>query len=282
MATSMNGALDDAHSSHDAHDAHGSDGSFGRPSLAAFALDPFVGAVELAAFTGLVPLLTRLTPGDGRPVLVLPGFTATDRSTASLRYVLARLDYSVHGWHLGQNLGPSERIVQGMLSRFDEIHRRYDQPVTLIGWSLGGLYARAIAMRAPDAVRHVITLGSPFRLDRAEETNAGRIFDALAPIHGLHREHSQAFRREPYQGPPPVPSTAIFTRTDGVVPWRSCIDEPGPRSENIEVYGSHCGLGHNPAVVGIIADRLRLGRDDWRPFAPGRLNVGLYGARVHR
>jgi hypothetical protein len=78
-----------------------------------------------------------------------------------------------------------------------------------------------------------------------------------------------------------VPSTAIFTRSDGVVPWRSCVDLPGPRSENIEVIGSHCGLGHNPAVVRVIADRLRLEHGEWRPFEPGRLNVGLYRTKVH-
>ena len=105
-------------------------------------------AAQFAGFTLLTPLLTRLPVGDGRPVLVLPGFTASDQSTAALRYVLARLDYSVHGWHLGQNLGPTQRIVEGLFARFDDLHLRHgNQPITLVGWSLGGLYARALAVR---------------------------------------------------------------------------------------------------------------------------------------
>jgi pimeloyl-ACP methyl ester carboxylesterase len=255
---------------------------FRNPSVLTFATEPARATGELMAFAALTPLLTRLPTGDGRPVLVLPGFTASDQSTTALRYVLARLDYSVHGWHLGQNLGPSQRIVDGMIARFEEIHHRYHgQPVTLLGWSLGGLYSRALAARFPDKVRHVITLGSPFRLTRAEETNVGKWFDRTAPLHGLRRPHSADFRREPYTGVPDVPSTAVFTKADGVVPWKSCVDVRGPRSENIEVFGSHCGLGYNPAVVGIIADRLQLGPDEWRPFQPSRWQVGPYRARVY-
>jgi pimeloyl-ACP methyl ester carboxylesterase len=255
---------------------------FRNPSALTFATEPARATGEMLAFTALTPLLTRLPTGDGRPVLVLPGFTASDQSTASLRYVLARLDYSVHGWHLGQNLGPSQRIVDGMINRFEEIHQRYGgQPVTLVGWSLGGLYSRALAARFPDKVRHVITLGSPFRLTRAEETNVGRWFDRTAPVHGLRRPHSADFRREPYSGPPSVPSTAVFTKADGVVPWRSCVDVAGDRSENLEVFGSHCGLGYNPAVLGIVADRLRLADGEWRPFAPAPWHVGPYRTRPH-
>ena len=128
------------------------------PSPLAFAMEPAMAAAQFAEFA----LLTRLPVGDGRPVLVLPGFTASDQSTAALRYVLARLDYSVHGWHLGQNLGPTQRIVDGLFARFDDLYQRHgNQPITLVGWSLGGLYARALATRKPDAVRHVISLGSP-------------------------------------------------------------------------------------------------------------------------
>ena len=255
---------------------------FRNPPVLTFATEPARATGELMAFTALTPLLTRLPTGDCRPVMVLPGFTATDQSTSSLRYVLARLDYSVHGWHLGQNLGPSQRIVDGMINRFEDIyHRHGEQPVTLIGWSLGGLYSRALVARFPEKVRHVITLGSPFRLTRAEETNVGRWFDRTAPLHGLRRPHSADFRREPCTGVPAVPSTAVFTKADGVVPWRSCVDVPGPRSENIEVYGSHCGLGYNPAVLGIVADRLRLPPGEWQSFRRAAWQVGPYRTRVH-
>jgi pimeloyl-ACP methyl ester carboxylesterase len=227
---------------------------FRNPSLLTFASEAPRAVTEMVAFSALTPLMTRLPAGDGRPVMVLPGFTASDQSTAALRYVLARLDYSVHGWHLGQNLGPSQRIVDGMINRFDEIHHRHgDQPVTLIGWSLGGLYSRALAARFPDKVRHVITLGSPFRLTRAEETNVGRWFDITAPVHGLRRQHSADFRREPYTGVPAVPSTAVFTKADGVVPWKSCVDVPGT------ALGERRGV-RQPLRVGLQPGRARRDR----------------------
>jgi pimeloyl-ACP methyl ester carboxylesterase len=241
---------------------------FRRPHPAAFAVDPLVGVAELAGFAALLPLLLRLPKGDGRPVLVLPGFVATDSSTHAIRFVLSRLGYATYGWDQGRNLGPTPEAIDGMLDRFDRIHREHDQSVTLVGWSLGGLYARAIADRSPAAVRHVITLGSPFRLARTDETNLGALWDLLAPLHGRQRPHSTAFRREAYQGPPPTLSTAIFSRGDGVVPWSACVDEPGRQSENIEVFGSHTGLGHNAAALTVIADRLRLQEATWRPYVP--------------
>ena len=252
--------------------------SFRRPNPAVFALEGVRVSSELACFTALWPFLRRLPRGDGRPVLVLPGFTASDTSTEPLRCLLGHLGYDAYDWLLGQNLGPTPRIVKGLLQRFDTIRATTAQPVTIIGWSLGGLYARALADRCAADVRHVVTLGSPFRLARSEETNAGRLFDALSPLHRQERAHTTTFRREPYHGAPPVPSTAIFSRTDGVVPWRSCVDEPGRQSENVEVRGSHCGLGMNPAVMVVLADRLQLGVGEWRPFEPGLISRRLHPA----
>ena len=252
--------------------------SFRRPSPAVFALEGVRFSSELAGFAATLPMLRRLPRGDGRPVLVLPGFTASDTSTEPMRRLLRHLGYDTYDWTLGQNFGPTPHIVRGLLQRFDSIRVITGQPVTVIGWSLGGLYARALAERAPDDVRHVVTLGSPFRLTKNDETNAGRLFDALSPLHRQERAHTTTFRREPYHGAPRVASTAVFTRTDGVVPWRSCVDEPGRRSENIEVRGSHCGLGMNPAVMVVLADRLQLGVGEWRPFEPGLVSCTLHPA----
>ena len=227
-----------------------------------------VGIAEFAGFAALLPLLLRLPKGDGRPVLVLPGFVATDTSTQAIRFVLARLGYATYGWEQGRNLGPTPSTIDGMLERFDAIHAQHAEPITLIGWSLGGLYARALADRSSHAVRHVITLGSPFRLARTDETNLGALWDMLSPLHGQQRPHSTAFRREAYQGPPPVPSTAIFSRNDGVVPWLACVDESGRRAENVEVFGAHTGLGHNGSALAVIADRLMLKPGEWRAFVP--------------
>ena len=130
--------------------------SFRRPSPAVFALEGVRGSAELACFAALWPFLRRLPLGDRRPVLVLPGFTASDTSTEPLRRLLEHLGYDTYGWTLGQNLGPTPRIVKGLLHRFDAIRASTAQPVTIIGWSLGGLYARALADRCAGCGSHTV------------------------------------------------------------------------------------------------------------------------------
>jgi pimeloyl-ACP methyl ester carboxylesterase len=165
----------------------------------------------------------------------------------------------VHGWRLGRNLGATATLVEGLGARFRALCDRHERRISLVGWSLGGLYARALARRFPDDVRQVITLGSPFADPSA--TTVARVYRAL-----LGR---------PPAGPPPfaeplaVPATSIYSRSDGVVAWRSCLEEPGPLRENIEVWSSHCGLGHHPAALLVIADRLAQAEGAWRPFVPG-------------
>ena len=119
---------------------------------------------EMGAFLAASPLLRIIGRGDRHPVLVLPGFTADDRSTVPLRWFLRSQGYWTHGWHLGSNYGPTRRIIQGLDERILEIYERHERKVTVIGWSLGGIYARMLARRQPDSVRQVITLGSPFRM----------------------------------------------------------------------------------------------------------------------
>jgi pimeloyl-ACP methyl ester carboxylesterase len=192
---------------------------------------------ELGAYFVAEPLLRQLKAGDGHPVLVLPGFTASDRSTEPLRRTIRSLGYWTYGWQLGANLGPSEYVVSGLKARLEHIWTIHRRPISLVGWSLGGIYARQLARLRPVVVRQVITLGSPFRVDG----------DALA--NAL-----------------PVPSTAIYSRTDGIVRWQTCIDRVSERHENIEVHGSHTGLGFNPAVIYAVADRLALPIGQWNPF----------------
>jgi hypothetical protein len=199
--------------------------------------------------------------GDGRPVLVLPGFTGADGSTRALRRLLRELGYHVHSWGLGRNWGPTDRILSGMADRVRTLLDKHGRPLTLIGHSLGGVYAREIARSAPNAVRHVITLGTPLRRP-AGMTVVDPLFRVLSP---LHSDVTKGVDPNVLLGPLPVPVTAIFTRTDGVVPWRVCLVDAGERCECIEVRGSHTGLIHNPAAVAVIVDRLRL--DGWEPFA---------------
>ena len=116
--------------------------------------------------------MPRLPRGDGHPVLVLPGLLADDVSTRTLRAVLRRLGYDVHGWGLGRNIGPTAACVTGMRDLLDHLADKHGKPVTLIGWSLGGIFARDLARRTPDSVRQVVTLGSPFRLARNSQSRA--------------------------------------------------------------------------------------------------------------
>jgi hypothetical protein len=203
---------------------------------------------ELAAFGMALPWFALLPRGDGHPVLVIPGFRGNDSSTVPLRSVLTWLGYDVAGWGQGVNRGPDEETLRTLNARFEDVYGRRGQPVSLIGWSLGGVYARGLARRAPDRVRQVITLGSPFRR-----------FESSRRI-----------------GTPQVPVTSIWSRSDPIVDYRNALEEPGPRVENIEVRGTHLGLGHNPAVVLAVADRLAQPAGAWKPFTPSPVARSLY------
>jgi pimeloyl-ACP methyl ester carboxylesterase len=222
--------------------------------------------VELAALLPALPFLRRAPRGDGHPVLVLPGFMASDFSTRAMRAFLRDRGYRAHGWKLGRNLGPSAETVDAMVARLRDLRERYERRVSLVGWSLGGVYARELARNFPADVRQVITLASPFQ--SLEAVNVPRFLRSAG-----HRRSSIAETevRERLKQPLPVPSTALFSRSDGIVAWRSCVQDEGAASENIEVASSHLGIGHNPVALLIIADRLAQPEGEWRPFrAPSR------------
>lgn len=232
------------------------------PSRLLLALEARAG-LEFVALLPALPLLARAPHGDGHPVLVLPGFLASDASTLPLRRFLRGRGYHVHGWKLGRNQGPQPEIVAGIGRRFLELRQRYGRKLSLIGWSLGGIYARELARHFPADVRQVITLASPFRDVAA--SNVPREWRRGA---GQHRFGSRDELRERLGAPLPVPTTSIYSRSDGIVAWRSCLDDVGPLHENIAVRSSHIGMGHHPAVLLVIADRLAQAEDSWRPFAP--------------
>ncbi|MFP5486912.1 MAG: esterase/lipase family protein [Acidimicrobiia bacterium] len=156
-------------------------------------------------------------------------------------------------------------MVEGLVDRLVELHDQHGAPVSLVGWSLGGIYARRLARGFPELVRQVITLGSPFRITPDQRSAVSGIFDRLQ---GRHVASVDEVLRVPDTEPLDVPSTAIYTRTDGVVRWWQCIESTGPMRENIEVRGSHTGLGFNPAVVIAVSDRLAQRAGEWRPFRP--------------
>jgi len=218
-------------------------------------------------------LLRRAPPGDGHPVLVLPGFTAGDDSTRVLRRYLRRLGYGAHPWLLGLNFGIRGSLREQLAERVVDLQRRYGRKLSLIGWSLGGIYARELAKRLPGQVRHVVTLGSPFA-DTGRASNASRLFDWISPPDSAEKRAALAAR---LRIPPPVPCTAIFTRTDGVVHWSSCLEPETDHTENIEVPGSHCGLGFNPLVLYAVADRLSQTEGAWQPFERSGWRRHVYG-----
>jgi pimeloyl-ACP methyl ester carboxylesterase len=217
-------------------------------------------ALELGAFVGAYPLLRMLPPGDGHPVMVLPGFSANDSSTHPLRSFLRNHGYAAHGWELGRNLGLRNGLNEQKLARLHELRRHSGRKVSLVGWSLGGVFARELAKQAPDDVRLVITLGSPFKGD-LRANNVSELYKMLSG-HSVEDASAQYHLSEP----PPVPTTAIYSRTDGIVHWQCCVEEEGPMSESIEVSSSHCGLGHHPAALYAIADRLAQPEGKWTHF----------------
>lgn len=221
---------------------------------------------ETGAFLAALPALSVGPRGDGHRVLVLPGLMADDLTTVGLRHVLRVRGYRPHAWRLGTNIGPTRHIHDGLVRRLAELSADGERPVSIVGWSLGGILARELARRHPESVRSVITLGSPFRLssrDDRDATRAGRVFHAFRPW------HTEFLGQAPGEEDRPalrVPATSIYSRLDGVVPWRACLDLPGPLRENVEVSASHLGLGVHPVVLAIVLDRLRQPVGAWQPL----------------
>ncbi|WFU15123.1 alpha/beta hydrolase [Bradyrhizobium sp. CB3481] len=217
---------------------------------------------ELGAFLGALPLLSLAPRGDGHPVLVLPGLVASDVSTRPLRAFLRGRGYAVSGWRQGRNLGLRHGVQDAMVDLVQELNDTHGRKVSLVGWSLGGLYARQLAKMMPERVRSVITLGSPFAAG-PKATNAWRVYELAS---GRRADEEDTRFGGALSSPPPVPTTAIFSRTDGICAWQGCMEKSSAMSESIEVESSHCGMGHHPAAVYAVADRLAQAEGEWAPF----------------
>ena len=217
---------------------------------------------EFGAFLGALPLLSLAPKGDGHPVLVLPGLVTSDTSTRPLRSFLENRGYAVSGWGQGRNLGLRDGVQAAMVDLVHELADAHGRKISLVGWSLGGLYARQLAKMMPDRVRAVITLGSPFS-GHPKATNAWRVYEMAS---GRSADEQDDRFGGSLADTPPVPTTAIFSRTDGICAWQGCMEKPSAWSENIEVESSHCGMGHHPAVVYAVADRLAQPEAKWSPF----------------
>ena len=220
------------------------------------------GIFEFNASLMLSPLLMRAPRGDGHPVLTLPGFLASDLSMAPMRRYLRELGHDTYAWQMGRNFGGVSKMRTLLRARLGEIYAATGRKVSVVGWSLGGVYARDLALQAPEMVRNVVTLGSPFAND-IRATNATRLYEALS---GEAVEDNSGLRNA-IAGDLPVPATSIYSRSDGVVNWRTCLLRPSATAENIEVHlASHIGLGVNAAALWAVADRLAQDEGEFAQF----------------
>jgi len=212
---------------------------------------------------------TSFPPGDGHPVVIFPGLVSDQNSTAPLKEFCRKLGYTAYDWGKGVNTGPQGDLdawIDELAGTVRELTSAHRQRISLIGWSLGGLYAREVAKRLQGRVRQVITLGTPFGAT-AERND-------LQWIHGPNGAQQPEITRDlraRLSRAPGVPTTSIYSRSDGVVDWRACLhDGTQAQTEDIEVDSSHFGLGWNPEVLAIIADRLGKRRKSPPPAAWSR------------
>lgn len=235
------------------------------PSLLLRLSEPPRAGLDLAALLATWPLLAAAPRGDGHPVLVLPGLLTGDPETLLLRNALRLLGHRTCGWRLGTNRGATGHVVRSLRERVEQLHRDSGRRVSIVGWSLGGLYAQELARASPGQVRQLITLGSPVLSRHAPVQDLSRLLDRadrLLPLTGaLPRPWAE-------RGPLRVPATSVYTRSDGIVDWRTCRLRPAANRENVEVRGSHLGLAHNPAVLWLLADRLAQPEGTWSKFRP--------------
>ncbi len=238
------------------------------------ALLEFRAAFEGMTLLGAYPLLKQAPKGNGQPVLVIPGFATSDNGTYFLRQYLSGLGYQVYGWEQGINRGLSSPQYKKLEQRVKAIAKESGQAVALVGWNVGGLYARAIANDHSAKVSMIITLAAPFAMPSFKGVSAslGRLY-----AHYSELAKDDAFNgfSDVWERTPDVPSTSLYSRTDGIFNWRYCLDKEGVTTENIRVLGSHLGLAINPMAYFIIAERLSQDVNRWRHFADTRRSQAL-------
>ncbi|MEM8984785.1 MAG: alpha/beta hydrolase [Pseudomonadota bacterium] len=214
-------------------------------------------AFETLALVPTSPLWATRQRGDGRQVMVIPGFMTDDGSTWPLRRYLTFLGYEALPWELGRNKGVPDKDAERLAERLDGVRRSGEQ-ITLIGWSLGGVVARETARLRPDAVREVITMGTPVEggpkyTIAAKHYAEERGEDLEAFEQYVHSVNSKGISQ---------PLTVIYSESDGIVGWRAALDRYNPQARHIRVHGSHLGLGTNPQVWLAIEKTLRLSAAD--------------------
>ena len=229
------------------------------------------GLFDLATLLPAAPWLMTAPRGETQAVLVLPGLGADDRSTAPLRTYLSVLGYDVHGWGLDRANRSPDYDLAAIATLIGKLADTSGKPVSLVGWSRGGILAREAARQDRGHVRQVITLGSPFAAPDA--TNVSMLWRLIT---GIPFSQPSRAAMAALAAPIPVPATAIYTKADGVVAWRACLEQEGPQAENIAVRSTHLGLGFHAPALWVIADRLAQPFGTWRPFRPGLLTRAFF------
>jgi pimeloyl-ACP methyl ester carboxylesterase len=256
------------------------EGAIHKPSVIASMLElraPF----EAISLLPVLPFLHHAPRGEGQPVMVFPGFLAGDNSTYLLRRFLSQQGFKAFPWKMGQNPGLQDVLYRRLEKRVRGLYKAYGKPVSLVGWSLGGVYARTLAHRVPECIRQIVTLASPFNLSQNTNTEdvgvSGpiiKIYERLNP----RRAEDELINGHPiWREAPPVPSTSIYSVMDGIASWKYCIDHVGEHTENLRVMGSHSGMTHNPLVLYALADRLAQAEGEWVPFEDKWSHRVFYG-----
>ncbi len=221
--------------------------------------------LEACALPYIYPFLLRAPRGEGRPVLLIPGFTNSDNATFFARDYLRRLGYDVYSWGLGANYGLRAETFEKLQQRLRNIHESTGQKVSLAGWSLGGFYVRALANSQAQMVRSIVTVGTTFCMPTPRAVNRviTRLYSYLNPY-----QQTDAFflSSDLWETTPSVPSTSIYSKGDGINDWQYCLEKPAPRTENIRVFGSHSGLAVNAMVFYLLSNRLAQQPESWQPY----------------
>jgi pimeloyl-ACP methyl ester carboxylesterase len=253
----------------------------GRPSALHSLLEPRA-LLEAALLPASLPLLAQAPRGDGHPVLLLPGFMADEKSLVALKLFLRNKGWDVHAWGLGRNLGFRSKHASALPQKIRYLHHVTGRKVSLVGWSLGGVFSLYGAENTLDCVRSIITLGSPVSVDAGGSQSPPAVkalyrlvSHRLGPAAHVMQPRAKTLREQRRLA---IPTSCLYSLGDGVVPpQEATIDGDPALHENIRVPGSHLGLGFNGIVLAIVADRLAQPEGAWQPFVP----KGLLG-RVWR
>lgn len=223
-----------------------------RPPSTRQRLNELFVAREPARLLGSFPQLVRTARGDNRAMMLAPGFSANDISLLPLKRFLKSRGHNTFGWGLGTNRGDVQGMIEPVKKRVRQLAESSGRPVNLVGWSLGGVFVREVARDLPEIVERVATFGTPLFGPRATAASSAFGDVAIEEIERMIDERSLI--------PITVPVLAVHTRRDGVVDWRSCIDDHTPGVRNVELTSSHIGLGLDPELWKLLADWFAAGR----------------------